>query len=194
MNGANRARRMRQLWDQKQRQREHPEVAKPSAFGLAPSIPFANALPPEKDNIRIEVFDDEAKVLLIFPRKMDTFPMVWQEAYIFGETLDEAARSIPLSKQPMVIDPAGIELEQSKFHLGSDIGKQGSKGLVYLFFDWTDRIKMTCQTAKIVAAAIKIKAQDYDFFVNKHVLLTYKDGRTVPYNLGSPRKLFNLRG
>jgi hypothetical protein len=122
--------------------------------------------PSEKVDVRIEVFDDH--VMLILPRKMDDLQTPWQEAWVLGEVIEQAANDIP--NKPLVLDPVHAELESNKLKINTSSDKKN----VVLFFDHTDRIKLSYEAARTVARAIRLVAQDLDYWNTKHVHISYK--------------------
>ncbi len=120
-----------------------------------------------ENDVRIIVEGKEITVVL--PRRMNSFATPWQDAWRFGEILEEAAKSI----EPDVLVNMEAVQESNQFKISS------FKTNVVLMFDWTDRIKLTRESALIVARAVRQKAQDVNFEFKKKLKFQYKNGRVV---------------
>lgn len=117
----------------------------------------------ERLDVRVEVEEDA--VLLVFPRKMDTFITPWQDAWRLGETLELAAGDVP--NKIGDLDPLQVIRDQGQVEIGVDTKERN----VCLFFAWNDRLRFSSMAAKLVAQAIRMKAQDLDYLRNKGVRL-----------------------
>lgn len=127
----------------------------------------------ERMDVRIEVEKDS--VLIIFPRKMDNFPTPWQQAYVFGQTLELAAEDIP--QKPPVLDAVAAEIQAQKLALHASDDKK----LVIFVFEHSDRIRLSYEAARVVARNIKQMAQDLDL-ESRGVHMSYKE----PGRIGRP--------
>jgi len=127
-------------------------------------------------DVRVEVESD--CVVVVLSTKTDNLLMVWEDAWVFGETLEKAAEDIP--NKPLIANPIQEELSADKIKLGTDARNK----LVCLFFDHTDRLKFTYEAARVVARCIRLKAQDLDYLNTKKVAIRYnvkgREGRPTP--------------
>lgn len=132
----------------------------------------------DTEKIRIEVEEDH--LLLVFLSRRDNFGMLYQEAWVLGDTLEQAAKDIPV--KPEIVNPVQGEFESQKFRLNRH--SENGKEYIWLFFDHTDRIKLSPEAARIVARSIRQMAQDIDLKVNKLVHISYDEpgrkGRPTP--------------
>lgn len=104
----------------------------------------------ERIDVRIEVEDNA--VVLVLPRLLDDLMVRWEEAMQLGQIMELAAQDV--SNEPAVIDPVAVGHETGQVKLNRH-GKH-----VVLIFQHTDRVRLSPEAARIVAAAIKKTAQD----------------------------------
>jgi hypothetical protein len=127
-----------------------------------------------REDVRVEVEDDA--VVLVLPRKMDTFITPWQDARRLGEVLERAAKDVP--RKVSILDPQSLQRETEQVRLGS------YKTNVTLIFNWADRIRLSPHAAIAVAQAIKIKSQDVEL-EGRGVRMRYtREGRPRPVQRG----------
>lgn len=140
----------------------------------------------ERLQVRVEGFDDH--LVIVFPRKMDSYITPWQDAMQFALTLELAARETPV--QNCIINPVELAAETGQIKLNKHNDKY-----VVLNFAWTDRIKLTPQAARYVADAIKIVADDLRL-LTRGVRMRYdiegRKGRPTP-EWSHERKSFPVR-
>lgn len=117
----------------------------------------------ERLDVRVEVEEDA--VLLVFPRKMDTFITPWQDAWHLGQIIEFAAEDV--ENKILDLDPLQVIRDQGQVEIGVDTKERN----VCLFFAWADRLRFSSMAAKLVGGAIKMKAQDLDYLRNKGVRL-----------------------
>lgn len=115
----------------------------------------------ERLDVRVEV--EEQAIVLIFPRKMDTFITPWQDAWNLGEVMELAADDVP--DKIGDLDPLQVVRDQGQVEIGVDTKERN----VCLFFAWADRLRFSSMAAKLVGGAIKMKAQDLDYLNTKGV-------------------------
>jgi hypothetical protein len=141
-----------------------------------------------RENFRIEGEQDH--VVLVLPRRCDTWITSWQDADQLGLVLERAAMETPV--RPLVDDPVRLNQESSQIRLNTH------KGNVALIFDWTDRIKLSPGAAILVARAIRVMAQDCRL-AERGTHMDYKakgrKGRPTPWWDGSrlPKLFGGLR-
>lgn len=104
--------------------------------------------------MRIEQSDDG--VILIFPAILDDWMTPWQEAWRFGEVLEQVARQCPI----VITDQSTITEQTSKVKIG------WYKQNVVLLFPHIDRLELCRESAIILARAVRMKAQDLYHKVN----------------------------
>lgn len=128
----------------------------------------------EKIDVRIEVEDDH--LMVVFPRKLNDCMVSWQDAWRLGDILERAAADIP--SKGLVVNGAAVNIETQQIRLNTH-----KKKYVVLLVDWTDRVRLSYEAARIVGRAIKLKAQDLDL-LSRGVRMDY--GVKGRRGLGTP--------
>ena len=131
--------------------------------------------------VRIEVEQDS--VVIVFPRQMDHVVLPWKHAQEWGDTLERAAADCPL--QLFNADGELVWNETSQFRLAKYLERN-----VVLFFPWGDRVRLSADSARIVARAIKMYAQDCEYAQHKGVRFVYKNGHASPMWLTPKKTVF----
>jgi hypothetical protein len=141
-----------------------------------------------REDFKIEVEEDA--VVLVLPRKLDTYITVWQDAQRLGEVLEQAANDVP--NRSSLLDPVLMQRESEQVKLNTH------QKHVCMIFDWTDRIRLCPGAAVLVARAIRAMAQDCEMAERK-VHISYKakgrKGRPTPVWDGGrlPKQFGGLR-
>ncbi len=126
------------------------------------------------ESIRIEVEEDH--LVLVLPRFMDDWMTPWQEAWQLGDVIEQAAADIP---QKCLLDQGRIQLDQAQIRISTHQDR-----FVVLLFQHVDRVKLCYEAARLVARAIRMKAQDLDL-LTRGVRMQYnapgRIGRPTPF-------------
>lgn len=129
-----------------------------------------------KEDIQIEVQDDH--LLVIFPRKLDEFITPYQEAWVLGEVLEEAAGNIP--NKVLDLEPTLVAMARARVRLN-----RYKDNVVVILDDHVDRIKLSYECALLLARSIRRVAQDVEYEIAKGVYFKYdvagREGRPTPF-------------
>jgi hypothetical protein len=112
----------------------------------------------ESVEFKIEVEDSPKSVLLVLDRKCSVAAVPWEDAYRLAEVIEQVITDVRGDFRPTTY--ALTKREQAQVHFNHD------KGLVFMFVEWTDRLRFASLDALyLVSQALKKTAQDAQYAV-----------------------------